>query len=120
MITNCLQFAMNGILTVLVVAGVIMAVPSTAGWLRTRSWLQFSPCKARLASILLVVIGVFLMANYNGLTGWFHGLATICFVVFATVGMYHLHQWKLWQKWHWPESCEEPPSPPKSDCCGCD
>ena len=119
MIAKVLQFALNGILTVLVLVGVVMAVPSIAAWLRTCAWLQFSPCKARLASLLLVAIGVFLMGNLGGLTGWSHGLASLCFVAFATVGMYHLSQWKLWQKWHWPESCEEPPKPPKSDCCGC-
>lgn len=118
MFSNFLQFALNlGLLTVVTV-GLISSLPVVAGWLRSLNCAGLTPCKARLASYITALTGIFLMGNIHVLTGWSHVLSIVCFVVFGGYGLYNICKWKLWEKFQWPDSCKEPPRPPSSDC-GC-
>jgi hypothetical protein len=118
MLSNFLQFALNlGLLSVVTV-GLIASLPVVAGWLRSLDCLCLSPCKARLASYVVALTGVFLMGNFHVLTDWSHVLSIICFVCFGGYGLRVLYRGKVWEKFQWPDSCQEPPKPPADDC-GC-
>lgn len=116
MLSSFLQFAFNLALLSVVAVGVVMAIPAIAGWLHSKQCLQLSPCKAKIASLVLVALGVFLMGNIHALEGWLHVLATICLVGFGAYGLKNLHSWKVWEKWRWPDEFNKPPAPPSIGC----
>lgn len=118
MLSNFLQFGFNLLLLTVVAVGCLTALPVIGGWLRSKDCLSLDPFKARLASYIVVLAGVFLMGNLHVLDGWSRALSVLCFIGFGGLGVLRLWQWKIWEKWGWPDSCKEPPKPPSGDC-GC-